>query len=298
VAPFALERWAGSGAGTLATAKAAVVAGAALLLVQAWIPPIARLWNAPGWSTSVVLSFYVAFPFAAARLGRLSRRGLALALVAAWAVSLAFPLAWLALRPDGPVADMTWQEPFWLVALKFHPVARAGEFVAGVALGLLYRRGLTLGRAGVVAAPLALAAVPAVLAWGGAPYLLLHNGLLVPLFAIAVLGLATGAGPLAGLLASRPARVLGDASFALYALQEPLWHWARRLGAGPAPAPPSAAFVLVFGAAAVAIAIAVSRGFERPARRALRAALGGDAAARAGAPAAVSPLVRNGRDAG
>ncbi|HET8541212.1 MAG TPA: acyltransferase family protein [Anaeromyxobacter sp.] len=268
-APFALERWAGHG--TAGAAKAAAVAAAALLLVQAWIPPVARLWNTPGWSTSVVLAFYAAFPFAAARLARLSRRGLLAALGGAWLLSLAFPLAWLALRPDGPVADLTWEEPFWLEALKFHPLARAGEFLAGVALGLLERRG-QLRAPPWAAAPAALAAL-AVLAWGGAQYVLLHNGALVPLFAIVLLGLARARGAAARVLGSAPARALGDASFALYALQEPLWLWSRRLLAPDAAAPPSPAFALAFAAGAVAVSVAVSALVERPARRALRAAL-------------------------
>jgi peptidoglycan/LPS O-acetylase OafA/YrhL len=269
-APFALERW--DAGGPLAGAKAAAVAAAALLLVQAWLPPVARLWNAPGWSTSVVLAFYAAFPFVIAPLSRLSRRGLWLALGAAWALSLAFPLGWLWLQPDGPVADLTWNEPPWLAALKFHPVARAGEFLAGVALGLLHRRGLALSRGAAVAAPLALAAIAAALAPGAAPYVLLHNGLLVPAFAIAILALASGAGPLARALGSRPARALGEASFALYALQEPLWLWARRL-AGDAHGPASAAFAAAFMIAAIGVAVAVSRTLEAPARRALRAAI-------------------------
>jgi peptidoglycan/LPS O-acetylase OafA/YrhL len=284
-APFALERWAAGGA--VAGAKAAAVAGAALLLVQAWFTPIARLWNAPGWSTSVVLAFYAAFPFVVAPLSRLSRRGLWLALAAAWALSLAFPLAWLWLRPDGAVADFGWNEPPWLAALKFHPLARAGEFVAGVALGLLHRRGLALPGRATLAASLALAAAVAVLAWGRAPYVLLHNGLFVPLFAVAIVALAAGAGPLGRALASAPARVLGDASFALYALQEPLWLWARRLAGSDGP--PSAAFSVAFMVAAVAISVAVSRALERPARRALRSALG--AAAEAAAPRARRPAM-------
>ncbi|HVI95999.1 MAG TPA: acyltransferase [Anaeromyxobacter sp.] len=275
-APFALERWAGGG--PLGVAKAAVVAGAALLLVQAWAPPIARLWNTPGWSTSVVAAFYAAFPFLAARLARLSRRGLAAAALGAWAAALALPLAYLALRPDGPVDGETlrWDEPLWLEALKFHPLARAGEFACGVALGLLHRRGVALPRAGAAAAPLALGGAVALLAWGGAPFVLVHNGLLVPLFAIAILGLATGRGPLARALGSRPAAVLGDASFALYALQEPLWLWSRTLAAADRGAPASAAFVVAYAATAAAIAVLVSRLLERPARRALRAAFGGE----------------------
>ncbi len=222
-APFALERWAAGG--PFASAKAAAVAAAALLLVQAWFPSIARLWNAPGWSTSVVLAFYAAFPFAAARFSRLSRRGLWVALGSAWALSLAAAIA--------------------------------------------------------------------IVGWGGAPYVLLHNGLLAPLFAVAIVGLAQGTGPLARVLGSAPARALGDASFALYALQEPLWLWARQL-AGEPQAPASRAFVVAFLAAAIGIAVAVSRWLERPARRALRAALrGGPHPARAGP----LPLARGEREA-
>jgi peptidoglycan/LPS O-acetylase OafA/YrhL len=272
-APFVLARW--TGGGTAAAAKAAFVAAAGLLLVQAWIPPVARVWNAPGWSTSVVAAFYAAFPFLAARLGRLSRRGLAAVLALSWVVSLALPALYLALRPDGPVVDETWNEPFWLIALKFHPLARAGEFVAGVALGLLDRRGPLLVRRGGRTAALAAVAVIVVLAWGGLPYVFLHNGVLVPLLALVVLGVARTQGPVARVLASAPARTLGDASFALYALQEPLWLWSRRLAAAPGEAA-SAAFVLAYVAAAVAISVAVSVRLERPARRALRGLVAGE----------------------
>jgi peptidoglycan/LPS O-acetylase OafA/YrhL len=272
-APFAIERW--HQATPAATGKGAAVALASLLMVQAWFPPIARLWNAPGWSTSVVLSFYVAFPFVVARLSRLRRRGLWLALAGAWGLSLLAPLAWLALRPDGAVADLTWNEPRWLLALKFHPLARGGEFLAGVALGLLHRRGLSLGRAAPLAGPAALAAVLAVLAWGGAPYPLLHNGLLVPLFAVLILSVASERGPLARLLGSGPAQPLGDAAFAIYVLQEPLYMWAH-LALGEQRSL-TWIFLVAWAAGTVVVALVVARLLERPARRALRALIAGPA---------------------
>jgi peptidoglycan/LPS O-acetylase OafA/YrhL len=270
-APFALERW--SGGGLAGAGRAAIVAASSLLLIQAWLPPIARIWNPPGWSTSVVASFYAAFPYLIARLAPLSRRGLAGVMAAAWGLSLAGPMAYLAFRPDGPGAEGLPHEPPWLEALKFHPLPRAGEFVAGAALGLLHRRGLGLGGAGGAAAAAGLAAAVGVLAWGGAPYVLVHNGLLVPLYAVTVLGLA-GRGVLPRVLGSRAAVALGDASFALYALQEPLWRWARALLAPPG-APATPAFVGGFALFAVAAALLVSAGLERPARRWLRRALGG-----------------------
>ncbi len=289
VAPFALDRW--SVGGPLAAAKAASVAVASLLMVQAWAPPIARLWNAPGWSTSVTAAFYVAFPFLVARLSRLSRRGLAVALACAWASSLALPLAYIALLPDGPAAAATWHEPRWIEALKFHPLARAGEFGAGVVLGLLHRRGLEIRRGAGAAALLAFAGALAVLAWGGAPYALVHNGLLVPFFAVAILALAHGEGLLARALGSPAGRVLGDASFALYALQEPLWSWARHLVGDPAGRA-TPAFVAAFAAAAIALSVGVSLLLERPARRALRVALRVEWRRR---PPADGPLAREAR---
>jgi peptidoglycan/LPS O-acetylase OafA/YrhL len=255
------------------TAKACVVAFACLLLAQAWVTPIARIWNPPGWSTSVVASFYLAFPRILAWLAPRTRAGLWRAAAAAWAAALALPLAYLALAPDGPGAVQLAHEPPWLAALKFHPLARGGEFVMGVALGLLVRtRGTTLGRAGGPAAVAALLAVPAVLAWGRVPYVLLHNGLLLPLFAVAAIGLASDRGAWAArVLGSRTGRFLGDTSFALYALQDPLWRWARALHGEEAP--PTAAFAAGFCIIAVIAAAVVSRGLERPARRWLRRAL-------------------------
>jgi peptidoglycan/LPS O-acetylase OafA/YrhL len=181
----------------------------------------------------------------------------------------------VALQPDGPGALDLAREPAWLEAVKFHPLARAGEFVLGVCLGLLSRRGLSLGRwGGPIAAAALLAALAALgSATSDASYLLLHNGLLLPAHALVVLGLtADGRSPLARVLGCRAAVVLGGASFALYALQEPLWRWGRWLFA-PSLAPASPAFVVAFAALAAATAVVVSGGLERPARRWLRARL-------------------------
>jgi peptidoglycan/LPS O-acetylase OafA/YrhL len=282
-APFALERWAGGG--VVGVIKGSLVALTSLLLVQAWIPPIARVWNAPGWSTSAVAGFYAAFPFLVGRFSRLSRRGLALALGAAWASSIALPLLYLALRPDGPGAELLAREPGWLEVLKFHPLARGGEFVAGVALGLLHRRGLALPpRAAGSVALAALALALAGLAWGRLPYVLIHNGLLVPLWALLILGLASGEGALSRALSARPAQLLGDASFALYALQEPLWRWSEQLFAQRG-VPATASFTVAFFGFAILASLCAARWIERPARRALRTALSQPTLATARPPA-------------
>ncbi|MFO0582693.1 MAG: acyltransferase [Anaeromyxobacter sp.] len=235
-----------------------------LVLAQAWAPTLALVWNGPAWSTSVVFAFGLAFPFLAAWMRGLRTRSLAAAGVLAWGASVALPLAWLALR-DGAAPFEAGDPSPWGNLLERHPLVRGLEFAAGVALGLLHARGAV--RAPPAAAPLALGAVALVLATGAAPYLLLHNGLLAPLFALVLLALATGEGWLARALASRPAVALGEASFALYILQEPLWCLARALPG--APALPKPGFVTLYVVGAWVVALAAHRIIARPARRLL-----------------------------
>src|SRR5436853_4220175 len=72
----------------------------------------------------------------------------------------------------------------------------------------------------------ALSYVPTMLGPGSAlPYLLLHNGLVDPLFALLIYSLASGEGPLAALLSLPAMVVLGEASYALYIVHIPLWDW-------------------------------------------------------------------------
>src|SRR5207237_536668 len=75
---------------------------------------------------------------------------------------------------------------------------------------------------GALAAGAMAGIAAALIAGPSIPYPLLHNGLLVPLFAALVFGLAQGGGVLGRALASRPLVALGDASYALYILQFPL----------------------------------------------------------------------------
>ena len=163
-------------------------------------------------------------------------------------------------------------EPAWLEIVKFHPLARVPEFLAGVALGLLHARRVRLGRLAPFAAFAGLGGSALLVASGAVPALALHNGALLPLHALALLGLAEGGGLAGRVLGCRPLRALGDASFALYLLQDPLWRAAKALSPfedAIAPAP----FVIAFALGAVAVAVAVTRLFEPHARRLLRSRL-------------------------
>jgi peptidoglycan/LPS O-acetylase OafA/YrhL len=261
-----------------ATSRLLWQAPAVLLLVHAWVPLAVFAWNVPGWSISCEAFFYAAFPALARRL-----RGASLLwLGPLWLVTLVPPAlvtwalasraGWLdAALPTGP-GGLPVRE--WLVRLGgFSPLARLPEFVAGMVLGQQVRARLAaagpLGPGAsaaleVGAVALLTGALVALGAWDGSkPWL--DSGLLWPLFALLLCALALGQGPLGRLLASPALQRLGEASFALYILQEPVAIWLHHLP-GFAAASPGLALAVVLGGL-VAASLACQAWLAEPARR-------------------------------
>jgi peptidoglycan/LPS O-acetylase OafA/YrhL len=199
------------------------------LLVQAWVPGYSQTVNAPGWSLSVELFFYLCFPLllpAVARVRSAARLFSAMAL--AWAANTALHVALFELSGvDGaftPIDDFS----------MYHPLTHFATF----AIGMGAARWLELARArwqrwsalavavgvgGLAAMPLLL---PAVVRYH-------HNGLFVPFYFCIVLGLSAAQQTwMARLLAWRPLEFLGEISYGLYILQEPAaWLFFALLGA-------------------------------------------------------------------
>ncbi len=236
---------------------------------QAWVPAAALRWNPPAWSLSCELFFYALFPAIAGALGRRGSTGAATLGAVAWLVGLALPVAYLVVDPDGLGAPRITDEGTWLNTVKLSPLARLPDFLVGVAAGVLWKNRVPLPRA---AGPVALVLSLAAAASGLVPALVLHNGALAPLFALVVWWLAAGENPLARALSSRPAQLLGEASYALYLLHVPLFLWAMAL-TRQTTLPPRLA--LAVGALAVPAAVVAHLALERPARRWLRRRLGG-----------------------
>ncbi len=197
-------------------------------LTQAWFPGAACQWNCPGWSASTDAFFYLVFPLVAAFLYpriQFDRPWKIVAWVGGlWLASLVPPALYLFAEASG---EFVGGYHFWLAALKYNPLGRTPEFLIGVVLGKYFLRLLAdgpvsprWGLAGTVSAGLVLT----LLAFSpNLPYPLLHNGLLLPLFAVIVLGLASNHGPLTRLLSFSSLVRLGEASYCLYILHNPIW---------------------------------------------------------------------------
>jgi peptidoglycan/LPS O-acetylase OafA/YrhL len=240
-----------------------------LPMVQAWTPWTASLWNPPAWSLSVEAFFYLTFPWLVARLTRVPDRSLLRLSLAAWGGSLAVAGVYLALHPGGSGwrLDSPTQDLVSLHAIKFLPLLHLPEFLMGMVAGILCRRNPAVAhRSSRVWLWLGLAVSGGVLASSDrVPYLLLHNGLLSPAFALLVPALALGQSRLGWFLSLPAIHLLGEASYGVYILQAPLSRWWEAL----APLQSTGEFWLFL--AFLTLASVLSFQFlERPCRKWLR----------------------------
>ncbi|MGI4858778.1 MAG: acyltransferase family protein [Janthinobacterium lividum] len=101
----------------------------ALLMLDTWNPLYVTL-NPPAWSLSVLMFFYLCFPFLAPRLLSAPRQGRALLLI------------WLAyLVPPVIAGAMQWYGPAAVGLISANPVLRLPEFMAGIVFYGMYRNG-------------------------------------------------------------------------------------------------------------------------------------------------------------
>lgn len=250
---------------------------ASLTLMQSWSPESALAWNPPGWSLSCEVFFYLLFPWMVLIIDRLSNRALVATMAACWILSLTPPLLYQWFNPDG-IGEAIWtSDGYWLYVLKFNPIIRLPEFVSGVALGKLYlrRRARDNYEPNGKGARLTLAALVIVLVVTFTadlvPFMLLHNGLLTPVFAVLIYGLALGGGPIARFL-ERPTMVLlGDATYGLYILHFAIISYGMviiAVSGGKLMGPMTFLFVVL--AVGTLLSVRTYRRYEVPGRKLIR----------------------------
>lgn len=246
-------------------------------LLQSWVPDYACRLNCPGWSLSTEAFFYLAFPVIGIWLVRRSGGSLFAFVIGCWAIAMTVALAYMKLNPDHFTEVSASSRADWLGMVKFSPLFRLPEFALGMAAGVLFLRAPhAFGRHASTIGLVATAAIVAVLSLHSRlPYLAIHNGLLAPLFALLIMSLATGAGPLAQVLGTRPLRLLGEASFALYLMHLAILSYASKgfevAGMSMNKSPGLLIITLIV---LQALSIAILHFVEEPARRAIRSRLG------------------------
>lgn len=194
------------------------------LLLQGWHPLLATFWNTPAWTMCTEAFFYLIFP--AVVVWKRPKRlwpllGVMLGL---WLLGMVLPGLYMWLKPDGDLHPGRYTDGFWMRALKFSPPPHVPSFLFGIALadldGMIPRknwRRLFFGILGVVG-------LYVILYHGDRmPYPLMHDGLLMPLFGLAILGLA-GHNLITRFFGLAPFVAIGQSSYCLYLLHFNLWN--------------------------------------------------------------------------
>jgi len=247
-----------------------------IALLQAWSPQTALTWNPVAWSLSAEAFFYFVFPALLAWLKK-RQQGLLAVIIGSWLLSLATAVSFFSIRPAGMNGPMgTDAGVLGLTAIKYNPLVRLPEFVIGMAVGLLYLRGAKSPRLGSAFALGGIAAFALVVATcDQLPPPLLQTGVLAPIFAAVIFGVATQAGQ------SRDAQsvwirclnwrgllLLGNASYSLYLLHDVII-WSGLAEFGTTFLHNLAGIVLLL-AACIGASIACTKLVEEPLRERLR----------------------------
>jgi peptidoglycan/LPS O-acetylase OafA/YrhL len=240
------------------------------ILLQGWSPTLATFWNTVAWTLSCEVVLYIAFPWLIRAPWPKTPSRLVLLLLSLWAIGMIPHSLYLLLNPDHLTGPVTRYSSTQMIRfLKFTPLPYVCTFLVGVTLGKLQlsvplsaRQRLSLAAASLVAL--------GIFFYGFASkteYLLMHGGLLIPLFAALVLGLS-GPHIITSCFAWRPLLLVGESSYCLYLIHFNLYellhlyHVPERLHL--AALDPWFSYAVL-----ILVSLAVFRFFEQPARKAI-----------------------------
>jgi peptidoglycan/LPS O-acetylase OafA/YrhL len=251
-----------------ARSHAQFAAGVALtpLLLQGWSPSLSTFWNTPAWTMCTEAFFYLIFPLVILWRRPKNIGALVGILLGLWCLGMVLPTLYLHFHPDGDLNPGRYTDGFWMRALKFSPPPHIPSFLFGIVLADVDALIPRSARRRLMFGLLGMGGIYAVLYFGDHfPYPMMHDGLMMPLFALAVLGLA-GHNLIARFFGFFPFVAVGQASYCLYILHFNLWnliHDSHILDkTGLARFDPWLSYALLVGAA-----VMVMVWIERPAQR-------------------------------
>ncbi|HTC75457.1 MAG TPA: acyltransferase [Edaphobacter sp.] len=189
-------------------------------VLQGWSPSVATFWNTVAWTLTSECVLYAAFPWLIRLPWPKQPLRLVALLITLWCIGLIPHSLYLYLNPDHIVGPVDRYSSSQLIRfLKYTPLPYVCTFLTGVTLGklqhaltLTQRQRFTLAAGSLAAVGLFFYALV-----GHTPYLLIHGGLMTPVFAALVLGLS-GPHPISALFSWRPLLLIGESSYCLYLL--------------------------------------------------------------------------------
>ena len=190
------------------------------LVLQGWSPSVATFWNTVAWTLSSEVVLYAAFPWLIRAPWPRRPLHLVLLLLALWVIGLIPHSLYLLVNPDHIVGPVDRYSSTQLIRfLKYTPLPYICTFLTGVTLGKLQLALTLTPRQRLLLSAVSLTAIglffyTLVL---HTPYLLMHGGLMTPVFAALVLGLS-GPHPISALFSWRPLLLIGESSYCLYLL--------------------------------------------------------------------------------
>jgi peptidoglycan/LPS O-acetylase OafA/YrhL len=240
------------------------------VLLQGWSPSLATFWNTVAWTLSCEMAFYAAFPWLIQLPWPRKPSRLVLMLFVLWIIDLTPTTLYLWLNPDHLTSPVDRYTSTTLVRfLKYTPLPYAATFLSGIALSRLQwmttiseRRRMLIAAASLIGLGLFF-----YFASERVPYLILHGGLLLPLFGALVFGLS-GKHTISSLFSWGPLLLVGESSYVLYLLHFNLFvlihstHLPERLHVTALD--PWLSYAVLVG-----LSIVIYRFFENPIRKAI-----------------------------
>jgi peptidoglycan/LPS O-acetylase OafA/YrhL len=189
-----------------------------LLMVQSWSTRTVNMFH-------ITVFFYLVFPFVLLRL-RPTRTWQGVGVVVGfWLLAMVAPVLCLLFEPGS-----TYGGGIRTFMITRVPLFALPEFLAGISLGWLFLRFPPPARwSGYLAGAGIVGLVGVLLFSRHIPYPLLHNGLLIPLDALILIGLSQE-NWIARALAAPVLVLLGEASYALYLIHLMFHEWLIGLG--------------------------------------------------------------------
>jgi peptidoglycan/LPS O-acetylase OafA/YrhL len=239
-------------------------------VLQGWSPSVATFWNTVSWTLTSECVLYAAFPWLIRLPWPKKPLSLVALLITIWIVGLVPHSLYLYLNPDHIVGPVDRYSSSQLIRfLKYTPLPYVCTFLSGVTLGKLQLALVLTPRQRFILSSVSLAIVGIFFYFlvGRTPYLLMHGGLMTPVFATLVLGLS-GPHPISALFSWRPLLLIGESSYCLYLLHFNVfqllhtYHVPERLHL--AALDPWLSYAIL-----ILLALAVFRFVEIPARRAI-----------------------------